>query len=214
MVPQVTAVDPGPGETTIIVRRVQSGEDGAKEDLYSRLREPLLRRIRTHRHFKRLSRRMTEEDLLNDVIERCESARSFDTFEATERGCVRRFLDKVVHSTLVDAVRRQLSGKRGGGWSEFGGTDEAWDPIRSIPATDTTPTSAARYRELVAQVRRTLNSREWDAWKRRRIDGLEVEEIASRDGTTRKAIWSLIHRADGKIYAALSSDYSEWLPAL
>ncbi len=209
--PQGDPADPGPGETTVLVRRAQDGDGAAKSALYTRLREPLLSRIQRHHLFRVLRRFMSAEDLLGDLIAHCEVTRAFDKFRETGPHSVRRFLDTVVGSTLCNAYRRHFAKRRGGGWKALGaGPGADRHPAESLPSPAATPTSDARVAEMLARVQRLLTEREWDAWRCRWLDGLEVDEIAARAGTTRKAIWSLLQRAQAKLLGAFGPDYPGW----
>ncbi len=190
------------------MRRVQAGDRDAKEDLYCRLREPLMARIQSHPLFPRLRASASAEDLLSDVYARCEVTRAFESFEETGPRSVRRFLGTVVHCALVDAARRRLAARRGGGWSSFGALADDGHPAASLPSPGPTPTSDARASELVARIRRALSDREWEAWRLREIEGLDVDDIAARSGATRKAIWSLLQRARVKLLAMLEAEHA------
>ncbi len=136
--------------------------------------------------------------------------RRIGEFEPIDAGAFDRWLQKIVHSQLVDAVRHARRLKRGGD-QRF--VPDAFEPGSSLtslfarlPGPDCTPSREVSRRETAAAVTaalQDLNPRQRRAAELRYLHALPIRDVALQMQTSEKAVRHLLARGLRRLREAL-----------
>jgi RNA polymerase sigma factor (sigma-70 family) len=138
-------------------------------------------------------------------------SRALESFQDRGPGSLRNLLFAILDNVMRDACRRRSAQKRGGGHAPPVSLDaRGWDASRPLGAgllasDETTPTGAARAKELLALCRSVLAPAEWEVWKLAELEGLDSTEVAQRVGSTPGSVRSKVRRIRAKLIAEIAS---------
>ena len=169
-----------PGEITVLFRDVESGREGALDDLMDLVYKDLERIALAHlsRRFGPQAGAVTIEpaDLVNESFLRL--IRQRNTYD--NRGQFFAIATKVMLRVLSDYQRKRLAAKRGGGAQRMSLS------LESRPEPDRGPGAATQIEidALIAALSKleTLDPRQAEVVKLRVVWGLEINEIAGTLG--------------------------------
>jgi len=191
--------------TQRVLRALELGEDEAAREIVERFGAELLTRAR--HYVRRYSLPgCAPEDLVQDAWTTALAERGIRRFRRLEPGKLLPWLLSVLHHRALDRLGKARALKRGASESrrslDLDGGDSALG--NTLPSEDTSPTSRARFEDLVALCWRVLNRREWDVWQLVEIEGRTAVEAAGMLGISDSATRSLIHRAREKLIRELA----------
>lgn len=155
------------------------GDRDAERRLFALHRDELLQAARGHRLTRVLAPYTSTEDVVDEVFLRALSSDVLRRFEDRGRGSLRRTLFILLDRTLKDACRRHGALKRGSFEKEMA-LDEHGGGEKYEGSPQPTPTSQARFQELMAMAQDCLDSREWQVWTLTAVDGLTSRETGRR----------------------------------
>lgn len=180
------------------------GDRDAEIRLFARAHGALIQRARRHPHMRAVSHTCMPEDVVQEVFRRALASGLLRSFEDRGRGSLDSLLEKVLDNTLVDIARREGSLKRGGARPPVALEPQgARDDVRQLAADETTPTSAARSRELLEWARSQLEPREFELWRAVELDGRTSVELAAAVNSTPSAVRGVVFRAQRKLISAM-----------
>lgn len=203
--------DSEPTRTRDLLSRYLAGDRTAECRLFETQRALLVERAREHPLMRALAPHATPEDLVGECLVRTLDSRALDTFEDRGPGSLRNLLFAILDNVMKDACRRRQAQKRGGRFGPAVSLEaKGWDSSRplgaSLPASsETTPTGAARAKELLELCRAVLSPAEWEVWRLAELDGLDSREVAERVGSTPGSVRSKIRRIRAKLIAEIAS---------
>ncbi len=192
-----------------LLEQFLAGDRESERLLFERHRAALVERAQGAKWIVGLHKHTTPEDLVQEVFVRALSSGLLLRFENRGRGALVAALSKVLGDVAVDAYRRHGAAKRGSELQALSldflsqhGEDRV---SHGIAATDTTPTSSARHREMLDRCRAILGAAEWEVWRLCEIEGLGSPAVATRLGTTDSSVRGTLHRARKRILRELAS---------
>ncbi len=195
--------------TGTLLSRASSGDLIAAQRLFAMQRPTLLARARIDRRLQLARKHGVEaEDVVGEVFRRAFASNLFVEFEDRGPGSLAAALGKVLDFALNDVLRRANAIKRGANVRTVscdGGDDGETSSASAIPARDPTPTSNARVNELIELCRGHLDDREWRAWSRVELEGLDVAMVAAELGVTPSAVRGILFRARTKLMKVLDA---------
>ena len=186
-----------------LIQRASTGDAAALECLLVKYRGDLLKFI--HRHLPSDVHRLAEpEDVLQDIY--FEAFRSIGSFRATDPRAAVRWLVTMARNRIVDLVRSQRAGKRGGQTDGAPDLDPADRPLvlllRDLAIYERTPSRSAVAHELLAALQRATQRLEADqqqAVRLRYMEQMSPDDIARQMNRTRAAVDMLCRRALGAL---------------
>jgi RNA polymerase sigma-70 factor (subfamily 1) len=193
-------------QTTILVRRAQTGDSDASAALFERYL-PFVSQIVALRVGKPLREFGDDEDIVQQSL--LDVLRKLDGFEPRTEGSFRYWLAAVVENTIRDHWRRQHAQKRGEGRVKpFASYRTSVLAQSGLAGVDPSPSEVASLRETEERIERALL--ELDERDRRVIDmrslcGMTYEEIARElELGHESSARSLFSRAAAKLSALLN----------
>ncbi len=138
---------------------------------------------------------VSAEDIMQAVWAKAFQQRS--SFAPHSTGTVDAWLLKIARNEIADTWRQHMTTKRGGGRKRFDLIDTSLTNVfRTLVSPGKTPSSELSFQEQREAVRLAIASlphREI-VWARE-IEGIPMEEIASRFGKTERALAGILRRA-------------------
>lgn len=180
------------------------GDHEAELRLFARTHRTLIEHTRRHPRMRAVSRACAPEDVVQEVLRRALASGMLRSFDDRGRGSLDAALAKILDNTLVDIARREGSLKRGGALARVGlEAKDAGGAVRQIASDETTPTNAARSRELLEWARGQLEPREFGIWHAVEVEGRTSVELAPGAGSTPAAVRGIVFRAQRKLITAM-----------
>lgn len=198
-----------PTRTRVLLERYLAGDRESESRLFDRHRSELLARARRASWMPGIVRHTTPEDLVQETFVRALSSGMLRRFEDRGAGSLGRALEKVLGNVAVDVSRRHGSLKRGSGRfglsldADAGPDSELAREVPDLASAGTTPTAAARGRELVDLCRELLPPREWEVWYASEVERLDSVEVAARVQASPAAVRGVLHRARKRVLGEL-----------
>ena len=190
--------------TAKILQGLKVGDDRAARDLVERFTPALWRFSRRMLRGHSL-RGVRPEDLVQETWTQALAEGSILSYERREPGKLQSWLFSVLEHKAKDLRKRQETLKRAP--SEFAFSidrrDEHHPEGIMPPSPDTSPTSNARFDDLVDFCHEVLTPREWSLWRLVELEGYSIVEAAKTSRCTDSAARSLLHRARVKLLRAL-----------
>lgn len=179
--------------TRELVERFVEGDPGVEAELIGTIRSAILKYLPRRPLWRRLKRRVTAEDVVDEVWVRLLQGHVLEKFEWRYAGSLANEIRTILDFTLTDMNRRISAEKRGGGREPL--SLEPEDPDcgggHDAPAKDATPSVHAWTAEARAFVRERLSEGQrevLEGW----LQGFTATEIARRlevsPRTARRAI--------------------------
>lgn len=169
--------------TTLLVRRAQSGDDQAKEQLFERYL-PRVRRIVGLRLNVTTRSLLNEDDLVQESL--LDAVRNLDKFEKQSEGRFCNWMARIVENRLKMTIRRDKAAKRDVDkvrrLSDLDGSSSSGP---DLPAKDPTPTAQARGNELdeiLEQKLLAMSDRHREVMILRTFCQMSFEEVADEMG--------------------------------
>lgn len=184
-----------------LLAKARAGDRDAKHELFW-TRYDSLRAYVAAKVPRWLRARVDAEDVLQDVF--AIAFRNVDRFEPRGEGSVDRWLRTIAVRRLINIIREQKRLRRGG---ENGATrvsidtsaQDQYRPILELLAgANRSPSSEVAAEEATVAVRAAIEDlapNHRDAIRFRYIDGLSLNEVASKMGTTRGGVSMVVSRA-------------------
>jgi len=200
-----------PTRTRDLLSRYLTGDRAAECRLFEAQRALLLQRAREHPLMRALSLHLAPEDLVGECLVRALDSRVLESFEDRGPGSLRNLLFAILDNVMKDAWRRRKAAKRGGrlgpGVSLDAGVEGRGLSLGpgALASEETTPTGAARARELLDLCKAVLSPAEWEVWRLAEVEGLDSAEVAKRIGSTAGSVRSKVRRIRGKLIARIAS---------
>jgi RNA polymerase sigma factor (sigma-70 family) len=199
------ATEEGDSPTHVPLDRWRSGDESAFAVLHARF-APLLRvRVRRHRVWPMLARRLELDDVVQELWARAMPAVRTQ-FRSDGPGSLHAFLGRVCDRLVVDIARRLYAQKRDERAARDLGTGfdvvDGARPGRSAPVT---PTGHARFAELTSIARASLSEREFEAWRLVELEQFSSDEAAFAMRCSGAAVRGLLLRARTKLVARLAA---------
>jgi RNA polymerase sigma factor (sigma-70 family) len=194
----------GDSPTHVPLERWRKGDESAFAVLHARF-APLLRmRVRRHRVWPMLARRIDLDDVLQELWARVMPAVRTQ-FRHDGPGTLYAFLGRVCDRLVVDIARRMYAQKRGErATRELGTVVDVADGARPGRSAPLTPTGHARFAELVNIARESLSDREFDAWRLVEMEQFSSDEAALAMRCSGAAVRGLMLRARSKLVVRLA----------
>jgi len=192
--------------TQRVLLALELEEDAAARELVERFGPELLERARYYVRRYSLAG-CAAEDLVQDAWTTALAEGAIRRFERRGPGMLLPWLLSIVHHRALDRLNNARAQKRGANESlhsldlGIGGTALG----DTLTSDDTSPTSSARFEDLVALCWRVLTRRERQVWQLVEIEGRTAAEAAEMLEMSDSAARSLIHRAREKLIRALAA---------
>lgn len=208
-----------PQTTQILIRRVQSGDQTALEELCDRYLARVLSAVRIRLGAK-LRRKVESSDIVQDVM--VDALRKIESFEFRSEGAFLKYLNEVVQNRIRDEADYWSAQKRAP--DREVGLQIARSPDSSIPfeigmgASVPTPSKIVSLGEDLAILERAIDRIGEQSQEYRelivavKIEGRSFREIAEEDGKTPDAVRMQFNRAMAalaKAFQELSADGGE-----
>lgn len=198
----------GDGDRTQrLIEELMAGDQEAARRLVERDRNELLRHARYLVRLHGLAH-ITPDDLHHQGWVQILERGCLERFDGSRPGSFRAFFKQVMRDEAAGQSRSARTIKRGASargpsLDETAGGGRLRD---AVPASDPTPSSHARYDDLLEFCRRLLSAREIGAWTLVEVEGLNAGEAGARLGCSASAVRSLVHRARTKLVLALDEE--------
>lgn len=179
-------------KTLDLLRDAQDGDRDALHTVVERYRGRIAGLVR-RRMSAPLRKKVETDDLLHDVL--AEVLRDFDRFEIRDENAFIRWAARIVHTTLVDTVRRRKEGDLDDGAGFV--PSEAPSPVTGAMNAEESRRILAALGQLSADHRRVIELREFES-----LPFARIAELMER--STVEAVQMLHRRALVRLSAVLA----------
>ena len=209
-----TSGSQNPDERALAVAAA-GGDRVALERLLLSHYDGLERRIRP-----KLPARLQSTQAVEDILQQTflQAYRDIGRFEPRSDAAFGDWIGRIAENRLLDAIKEHDRVKRGGDLVrvEASPNDSVLMPLLDwIAGDDPHPSSVAARAEALQAMHIALaglDKDQYDAIRLHLLEGLSLEETATRVGRTPDAVRGLVHRGKGKLRDAMGRA-SQWLSA-
>lgn len=188
-----------PRDEESIIRRAQSGERAAQGELLLLHRPSLLRSVRRQLRGQQPGGKRPS-DLVQDTSER--ALRYFHTFQGETDRELKKWLFRILRTSIVKAIREADARKRGDGEEALSGEFEEGQHPAPIRSAASVLDARLQVRQVFA-VMSQLPPRQRDALRFRALEGMTTAQLAERLDCTEDAAASLLKRGLRELHMKL-----------
>ena len=189
------SVELGMGKTEgTILEEATAGNPAALQRVFYLYHKRLLSYVKRHMPVE-LQQQADPQDVLQDAL--FEVTRRIGEFRHDGEDAFFRWVATIARNRIIDLMRMSRAAKRGGGRTQIGADDQLVQLLEQLAVYSRTPSRSAAAHEFMAAFQTCLTRLSDDhqrAIRLRYIDGLSVDEAATKMGRSKGAFHMLCNR--------------------